>query len=284
MKSPAPAQSFYTSTIKGLGYSDSPGLVTGVTYSLTPSYKGDAGLYVITPANPALVLANYKPILFDTGRLYVNPFGKNAKKINVQRECVRMLSAAEMAQTGFRYAAVFSYTNRNALPVYIPKGPDNFISIEDGGSFQNTLPEVFEPGTYLVTILFSGHKMYWQLRSMDSDHKTAVTSDVDSSAEKCSALTTRIRQETEKEVVQDDGKSVYPNPAHDFVRLQPAEPLPVETNISVFDAGGRSHAGLPVKRVNEQTVELKVASLPPGIYLVQVKTKQGYQTMRFTKL
>lgn len=282
--SPAPAQSFYTSTIKGLGYSDSPGLVTGVTYSLTPTYKGAAGLYIIKPANPSLVLPNYKPLLFDTGRLYVNPYGNNAKKIIVQRECVRMLTAAETAQTGFRYAAVFSYNNRNAAAVYIPKGPDNFITIEPGGSFQNTLPEVFEPGTYFVTILFSGHKMYWQLQSMDTDHKTAITSDVDSSAQKCSTLTTRISQEVEIDMVQDIGKLVYPNPAHDLVRLQITEPLLADKGISVFDASGGSHSRLQVKRINDQTIELKVASLAPGIYLVQVETKQGYQTLRFTKL
>jgi hypothetical protein len=57
-----------------------------------------------------------------------------------------------------------------------------------------------------------------------------------------------------------------------------------EKGINVVDASGRSHGGLTVKRINEQTIEIKVAHLPPGIYLVQVKTKDGYQTLRFTKL
>jgi hypothetical protein len=286
--SPPPPQSFYTSTITGLQYGEPAGVVTGIAYSLTPQYTGAPGVYVITPGYNGTALTNYFPAVFDTGRLYVNPYGKNAKKIIVQRECVRALSAAERAQYvqyNYRYSATFSYTNRNSTPVYIPRGTDNFISIAPGGSFQNSLPEEFLPGTYYVTVLFSGHKMYWQLTSMDTDHKTAITSDVDSSAQKCSNVTTSIRQRSEPEVMAETIEaSVYPNPARTVVRIQWSAPVVSDKTIFVMDASGKVYRSLPVRRVNARSFDLTVSSLPAGVYIVRVKTDRGYQVSRFTKL
>jgi hypothetical protein len=268
---PTPPQSFFTSTIKGLAYNDKPDLVTGITYSLLPAYTGTAGIHIIQPGSNTLYLPNYSPILFDTGRLYVNPFGSGAKKLIVKAECVRALTPAEVAQYGYQYMAFFTYNNRNASPVYIPRGADNFISIENGGQFSNTLPEVFEPGLHEVYILFSGHKMYWEVRSLESGHKTAVRSETNANSQKCQGGFTTSRQPAATEIETDKAiplASVYPNPAHDRVRLSSPEKMVWE----------------PVKQVNENTVEMTVSGLAPGIYHVQVKTAQGFRTLRFTKL
>jgi len=147
------------------------------------------------------------------------------------------------------------------------------------------LPEVFEPGTYYVNILFSGQRMYWLVRSMDSDHKTAVTSDVDSSAQKCSATTTGVSPGITQDVPAEQTTTlVYPNPAHSRVSLQLPAPIDATNDVTLFDAGGKSYGKLSPKRMGDQLIELNVSSLPVGIYLVRIKTKTGYQTMRFTKL
>ncbi|WP_121355571.1 S8 family serine peptidase [Flavisolibacter nicotianae] len=286
--SPAPAQSFYSSTIRGLQYNDPQGLITGINYSLKPNYTGAPGVYVIYPSVPKLLYGNYYVAFLDTGRLYVDPFSKNAKKIVIQRECVRALTASEIAAYapyGYRYQATYSYVNKNPTPVYIPKGPDNYLTIDAGGTFDNNLPEVFEPGTYYVYVLFSGQKMYWLVRSMDSDHKTAITSDVDSSAQKCAATTTGVSPGAIRDTLTKQTTTlVYPNPAHGRVSLQLPSTIDATNEVIIFDAAGKTYGKMSSKRIGDQLIELNVSSLPVGIYLARVKTKTGYHTMRFTKL
>ncbi|HEU4903871.1 MAG TPA: T9SS type A sorting domain-containing protein, partial [Flavisolibacter sp.] len=284
---PTPPQSFFTSTIKGLMYNDQPSIVTGIVYTLSPTYNGVPGVYIIQPGSSTLNLANYRPVIFDTGRLYVNPYGPGAKKILVKTECVRALTPEEVAQYGsnYRYMALFTYNNRNATPVYIPRGQDNFISIAPGGTFRNALPEVFEPGLHEVYILFSGQKMVWELRSLETVHKTAVTSEVNANSPKCQSAFTTMRQEPEQETEATViNTSVYPNPAHDRVRVHASVPIVAEKELVVVDANGRQYQGLRSQRIDENTLELSVTSLSPGLYLVRVKTTEGYRTLRFTKL
>jgi hypothetical protein len=77
--------------------------------------------------------------------------------------------------------------------------------------------------------------------------------------------------------------SVYPNPARERVRIQTDAAI-VTGNLVISDANGRTYVGLPNRKINDRTVELTVSSLASGVYMVQVKTTNGFRTLRFTKL
>lgn len=288
---PTPLQSFFTSTVKGLEYNDPPSVVTGITYKLSPAYTGAPGVYTITPVVKAWTVANYRPILLDTGRLYVNPTCGSNKKIKVKRECVREATTAEAAQYGLSYAVTFSYDNKNATPLFIPHGAANFISIE-GGNYRNSLPEVFEPGFHTVEVFFDGKPMKWELHSCGAVHTSATASSNNANQQVCNpAVPTLQNTEPEEqntrsldETVPVTTSSVYPNPAHSKVRVHTEEEMAPAANAVVVDASGRLYPNLGTKRLDEKTIELKVASLAPGVYTVRVKTGQGYRTLRFTKL
>jgi hypothetical protein len=121
---------------------------------------------------------------------------------------------------------------------------------------------------------------------METDHKSAITTEVDATAPKCSKATTQTRQASRSEAEEETTKisAAYPNPAHSQVTVQAGDPIVSEREVSVFDAGGKAYRSLPVKRASEKALVITVSSLPAGIYMVRVKTTAGYRTFRFGKL
>lgn len=289
---PTPPQSFFTSTIKGLEYNDQPSVVTGIKYTLSPAYTGAPGVYTITPVVKQWTVPNYRPILLDTGRLYVNPTCGSNKKIKVKRECVRAATQAEVMQYGLAYVVTFSYDNKNATPLFIPHSAANFVTIDDGGKYRNSLPEVFEPGFHTVEVFFDGKPMKWELHSCSSVHTTATASSSNANSGACnpaapSLQSTEMDDEDTKrleEIIPVTTSSVYPNPARNEIRIHTEEAIVVESGVVVMDATGRIYPNPGAKRIDEKTLELKVSSLTPGVYTVQVKTGKGFRTLRFTKL
>ncbi len=82
-------------------------------------------------------------------------------------------------------------------------------------------------------------------------------------------------------IVKEHDKSFFvtvnPNPVDDFVTINSSAAI---TEISIFNATGKQ-----VLQTNTQntSTQLKVSSLPSGIYVVSVKTRSGDRALKFVK-
>jgi hypothetical protein len=272
---PLPA---FTSTITGLLNND---VISGISYSGTLVNTAIAGEYNNLPSADTNAYPQYQ-ITFEAGKIYVNPYGPGAKKIVVKRECVKQLA---QPVRGFNYMAVFSYTNPNATPVCIPRGIDNFISMANGGSFENSLPQVFQPGTHMITVYFSGHQMYWMLKSIESYHKTAVTSYVNASTS-CDppvVTFTVVKKEWQTEVAAEKKFTLAPNPATGLIRLSLPANWVIGSEVIFIDASGRKlDPGVRPKMANSD-LNINLKGLSKGVYFVSIQTTEGNKTLRFVK-
>jgi hypothetical protein len=252
----------FTSAIKGLLNGD---IITGISYSASAVNAAIAGEYNNMPSvNPA-AYPQYE-ITFKPGKLYVNPYGNGAKKIIVKRECVRKLAPAV---NGYQYAAVFSYENPNSAPFYVAKGSNNNITIDNGGSFENNLPEVFLPGYHEITIPFSGHQMRWSVTTLGSTHNTANTA-ANNVSNNCSASIVS-RGETNED--RNELLSLYPNPATRSVFISGTSPIDAK-DIAISDIMGNTSQVRIIHSYSSQT-ELDVSRLRPGSYFIRVRSGDG---------
>jgi hypothetical protein len=272
----------FTSTITGLNANDS---ITGIVYSAAGVNTAFPGVYTNTPGITTTAYPQYI-VSYVPGKFYVNAYGPYARKIIVKRECVSMLASPV---NGFRYRAVFSYTNSNATPLYIPAGADNRITIQNGGTHDNQLPVEFLPGTHQFSVYFNGSPMVWSLRSNGSVHNTAQTSS-NNAAQGCmdaSMTMSRPGEQTETGVLTQEKQlpeGVYPNPVYNRLRVSLGDNWIAGTRLQVMNATGNSYDFGAAALVNGSTVDLDVSRLPKGTYLVRVPSKNGFKVFRFMKL
>src|SRR4030095_10987563 len=119
---------------------------------------------------PECYVIAYKP-----GTLYVDPKGKNAKNLKPYLVCVDTLINDP---SGLKYIATFGCKNDNTTLVYVPKGPDNYLSGEGSATAVGNLPEFFQPGgANTCQIKFNGKKIIWTVRTYYVNQKTAAAQD-----------------------------------------------------------------------------------------------------------
>jgi hypothetical protein len=101
----------FTSSYTGFRNNDQQTIVTVPTYTLNPTYLGNAGVYTIKPSGLVLAKpANYT-ISYVDGYLYVNPKGNGASKVRPKLDCIEEVTNHP---SGFRFIAHFSYYNPNS--------------------------------------------------------------------------------------------------------------------------------------------------------------------------
>ncbi|QMU26933.1 choice-of-anchor tandem repeat GloVer-containing protein [Adhaeribacter radiodurans] len=76
--------------------------------------------------------------------------------------------------------------------------------------------------------------------------------------------------------------SLYPNPVKDRLTIELAAPAE-HLFTAVIDATGKEVQQNKHELINKNKVELTVATLPAGLYLVQLQTGQARQTLKFMK-
>jgi hypothetical protein len=268
----------FTSTITGLLNND---VITNISYSGSQVNTAVAGVYDNMPSVNTNAYPQYQ-ISFEPGKFYVNPYGSGAKKLVVKRECVKQLI---QPVRGFRYLALFSYTNPNATPVYIPRGADNLLSIAAGGSFENTIPEVFQPGTHAVTVYFSGQQMYWSVKSIESYHKTAVTSNANAtvSCDPPMVTFTVVKKDLMTETAAEGKFAVAPNPANSMMTLTLPYNWVKGSEIMCIDGSGRKIDLGQAPKAGNGDMKINLSGLSAGIYFLSIRTTEGNKTLRFVK-
>jgi hypothetical protein len=268
----APLPSF-TASYSGFIGNDSTTIVSGPTFTVSPAYTGAAGVYSIIPSNLVLDPPAYT-IIYQPGTLYVNPKGAGTKKVRVYLECVDTLVNHP---DGFDYLARFRYENDNATPIYVPVGPDNFLTAL--GSYTGNPPTVFLPGVHYFDIPFDGLKITWTLKTYNVNQKSAAASEASSTSNRCnSGSGSRVMFQQEESFEDVD---VYPNPSGDFVMVRFNTGAGESASIILYDLTGREHVVQTDRNANE--VRMDLSSLINGLYLIRVKTEESERIIRLVK-
>jgi hypothetical protein len=89
---------------------------------------------------------------------------------------------------------------------------------------------------------------------------------------------------TEQEEQTQIPDGLYPNPTKEKLMVHTGSTSISENNITVVDAAGRSIALLPARVMAASLLEINVAALKPGVYILKLKMEGGYKTFRFVKL
>lgn len=247
----------------------------GPAYTINPDYTGLAGTYSIIPSASA---QNYE-ITTIPGHLYVNPSGSGAKAIRPVLLCIDIYATPV---GGYSYVAHFKYENKNSTDVYIPVGPNNQISGK--GKFNPSgQPTLFLSGGGTFDVPFDGLRIVWQVTSLESGRKTSVASEASSSSSRCSNKNASVNP---AEILSEDQEielipSVYPNPASQRVTIR-MNSLSKTLRITVMDLRG-SYYPVSKKSQSDNELELDIAILPPGLYVITVYSETQTNQFRVIK-
>jgi hypothetical protein len=265
----------FTSTFSGFINGENDTVVTGLSYSVSPSYSGSAGTYQIIPAATA---DNYifTPV---NGTLYVNPYGPSAKHIKFKLTCIDLIVPPD--SNGFAYMARFDYDNENSTTVYIPIGTDNYLTGQ--GSYNgDEQPELFLAGGGTFYVPFDGNKLTWTIKSNNKNgQKTAVASSASSKSKRCMKSEEAAAPEIQTEQVGD--LKVYPNPVRDKVFISLPDDSPEKIDVAVFDVYGKTCAVNAI-RSSDQLLEIELSGMRSGIYFIKINLQSGMEVLRVIKI
>jgi hypothetical protein len=276
----------FTSTITGLISGDQ----ATVTYSVrnsagqifTNCINLPAGDYTIIPAVSAALNTNYN-VIIQTGTLYVNPYGMNAKQVKPSLDCVTRNSDGS-------FTANFSYTNPNSVDVVVPAGsPDNYFILSTGAViFANgTPPERFKVGCHKFSVRFNGVRITYSLSTFNKTQKSASTSSASSTSNRCwtsSSNTTATSEAMGAELIgQVVMEKVYPNPFMSVIRIDSKAQVLNEKDVRIIDLMGREIKPASVRKTGVASLEIQTGDLPKGQYYIRVNTVEGTRIYQVTK-
>ncbi len=247
-------------------------VLTGLTYSLSPDYNGNAGTYEVIPQAQA---ANYL-ISTGNGTLYVNPDGPGTKHIIPKLACVQMMPAG----SAYAWEAHFEYENKNNVDVFIPKGEDNLLS-SIGGFDDSNQPELFLAGGGAFSIPFDGTDLTWTVASYNQKgQKTSQGQTANAGSNSC----TKNAEITAAADPGFDDLRLYPNPANDhlYITLTKAFEGAGAESVRIYDSYGRSFR-VPVGHSGSGLLEMDVSGLRHGIYFVRIKSHSQHKILRFIR-
>jgi hypothetical protein len=256
----------FTATYSGFLNGQTASVVTSTTFTLSPNYTGQAGVYQIivnaTATNYAFTSVN--------GKLYVNPSGPGTKQVKPNFICYQVLTTPV---NGYTHVAYFNYENPNNTTVYIPVGPKNSFS---GSARDASLqPTVFLPGVSApIAFPFMGTALTWQITS-NKNNGTTGSIPANTSNVVCTSPGVRTM------LVQEDTREmrVYPNPSSGKVFVELPEGQADGTRFEVYNAVGMRCA-VHVDRPSDNVVELDLSPFGHGLYIINVIQGSRAETRR----
>jgi len=262
----------FTASFSGFVNGEDESVVDSLSFSLSPAYNGDDGVYSIIPYAEA---DNY---LFTTvnGFLYVNPSGPGTKHIKTQLQCIEELLVPD--SNGHTYIAHFSYENNNATDMYIPIGDDNVLS--GNGSYDGSNQVVvFHAGGGSWSAGFDGVKLTWTVASFKhTGHKTSVASNASSKSGKCN----KSEALEEDDMTRELEIKAYPNPVYDNLKIELGNLIPGGNEVYVYDVFGRLY-DVKTNPGGDSIIEINMAGLESGIYIIKIQGESSTEMIRVVK-
>jgi hypothetical protein len=260
----------FTATYSGFLGGQTASVVTSTTFTLSPNYTGQAGMYAIivnaTAANYIFTSVN--------GTLYVNPAGAGTKQVKPTFICFTNLNPPV---NGFSKVAYFNYDNPNNSPVYIPVGPRNSVTATAFDGSQ--IPSLFLPGVSApIAIPFNGSAITWQITS-NKNNGTTGSIPANSSNTVCTSpgVKNLVMEEEVPELSPE--LRVYPNPSAGRVFLEFIGGDASGGSLEVYSALGVRCAVQPVS-LADHLMELDLSAQGAGMYIIKFVTEGHLSSTR----
>ncbi len=257
----------FVATYSGFIAGQTASVVTSVSFTLSPNYTGNAGVYQIivnaTAANYTFTSVN--------GTLYVNPAGPGTKQLKPNFICYQVLSTPNA--NGYTQVAYFNYENNNATAVYIPVGTKNSITGVARDASQQ--PSLFLPGISApIAFPKMAGALTWQITS---NKNTGGTGSIPANTSNVVCTSPGVRVMVAQPSVSS--LKVYPNPSSGMVFLEFPEGEAAATTLEVFNAMG---VKCPVRMEldSDNIIGLDLSTFGSGMYLISVIHGEGVETRR----
>ena len=234
-------------------------------------YTGAVGVYFIKIVEPAFF--NYSLEYARIGTAYINSIDLN-RKIRTYTDCVEENFDA---QDGLIYTAHFRYFNPNDEVVYILEGPENQLTGPAALTAAGALPFKFLPGEHTFEIRFDGTTLKWELTSLDSNHKTSTTTNVNANSNKCGI----------EDFINESGIPSYilhPNPVNGILYIE--QDIPAMVTVEVFDYFGILHLNTVLDGTNAPStheIDMSSSTYPEGIYIIRLTANNDVQVFSVIK-
>jgi MBG domain/Subtilase family/Secretion system C-terminal sorting domain len=255
----------FTATYSGFLNGQNASVVTSVSFTLSPNYTGNAGVYAIIVN---AIAANYQ-FTSVNGTLYVNPAGPGTKQVKPNFVCRQNLTSP--GPGGFMYIAHFNYENNNSTPVYIPVGPKN--STSGAAHLAIDQPVLFMPGGGTWAVPFNNvGQLTWQITSNKNNGTTGSIPANSSNVVCASNLYSMIVMPDDTSMIVEESDTeirVYPNPSTGQVFLEVVEGQAAVTSVEVYSSLGVKCA-VPIDRTADQLIGLDLSSFAKGMYFITV--------------
>ncbi|MDF1576263.1 MAG: MBG domain-containing protein [Bacteroidales bacterium] len=238
-----------------------------------PSSEESAGTYTVTPVPSN---GNYY-YTYETGTLYVNPYGPGTRAVKPVLNCIEELSP------GY-FVANFEYKNENDVTVYIPLGDDNLLT-GSGIDRENSdpVPSMFNPGGGSFRVFFDGTELSWTVNSRDGDQKVSNAANANSSSTKCknNQKSAAVSSGIQEEPPAGDELLAYPNPVTSKVYLSMKD-IQNYKMVSLYDFSGRSFPITSIDKRNDK-LEIDMEQLSAGHYLIRIVMEDGPRVVQIDK-
>ena len=218
---------------------------------------GSSGVYFIRITAPK----NYFITYALEGVVYVNPVGNNIRKVRTYLDCVEENpdDTDELI-----YIANYRYENPNDETIYVLNGEENRIT--GTGAFSGTLPTAFLPGQGTFQIRFNGN-IKWELITLDSNNKTASTSDASATSNKCGSA--------------GNSYSLVPNSVETNLNIY--QNIPENSTVEIFSFYGVLYFTGQFTKNGPQTMVVNMEWYPTGFYVVRMTSKDNVKVYSIVK-
>ncbi|MBL7951757.1 MAG: S8 family serine peptidase [Flavobacteriales bacterium] len=262
---PLPA---FTATYSGFLNGQTASVVTSVSFTFSPNYTGQAGVYQIivnaTAANYTFTSVN--------GTLYVNPSGPGTKQVKPSFICYQVQNPPV---NGYTHVAWFNYDNPNPTAVYLPVGPANSFS---GSARDASLqPTLFQPGLSApIAIPYMGGALTWQITS-NKNNGTTGSIPANNSNVVCTSPGVKSRAVDEEPVSVPADVRIYPNPSTGKVFVEFAENGGAGARVEVFNALG-ARCPVQVEPGSGEHLVLDLSAQGTGLFIIRITRESGTET------
>lgn len=209
---------------------------------------------------------NYLIEYVSEGKLYINPYGNQMRKIRNYLDCI-VYSPND--PSGYDYVAKFSYENPNDNTLYVIRGADN--NTTGDALYSGEFPFVFLPGEGSFEILFDGNLLKWNLTTFESTHKTSTSASANADSGKCSVGVAE----------GDPSYTVFPNPVQTVLTIQ--QNVSENSDVDIYNLNGVLKYHNRFNKNGSKIKNIDMTSYLNGFYLVKITTKKGEKVYNIIK-
>jgi hypothetical protein len=144
---------------------------------------------------------------------------------------------------------------------------------------------LFLPGFHsrAFSVPFDGTRLGWTLTTNTNTRKTSIASVASSTSARCKTAAGRISIEAKQDEAAEPAVTAHPNPVTDKLTIEWEGLERSVVHVTVMDATGKECLTAVQPDLAQRQLQLNMAGLRSGLYLVKVQIGSTQQLVRILK-